>query len=141
MLLLLLNAYIPQVGDEPIDQFISNQWALAVGCEPSFLSDLWSAVAKQFRSYHRMLTVSQVGPTPMFVLLVLCRTFPLHDWASVYFGQTVFVCSDKSSRGHDISGNCSLAIVVLAFGRGHLAQTKVLTFIFKRTQMHRKFVL
>ena len=40
-----------------------------------------------------------------------------------------------------MSGNCSLAIVLLAFGRGQLAQTKVLTFIFKRTQMHRRFVL
>ena len=83
MLLLLLNAYTPQVGDEPIDQFISDQWALAVGREASIISDLSSAVAKQFRSFHRMLTVSQVGLTPMFVLQVLCRTFPLQDWASV----------------------------------------------------------
>ena len=36
-----------------------------------------------------------------------------------------FFCSDKISRGHC---KCFLAIVVLAFGPGHLAQTKVLTF-------------
>ena len=31
-----------------------------------FIPDVSSAVIKEFRSFHRMLTVSQVGPTPMF---------------------------------------------------------------------------
>ena len=31
VLLLLLDAYIPQVGDEPIDHFISDQWLGASG--------------------------------------------------------------------------------------------------------------
>ena len=31
-----------------------------------FISDVSSAVIKQFRSFHRFLTVSQVGPTLMF---------------------------------------------------------------------------
>ena len=116
--------------------------ALAVGREASFISDLSSAVAKPFRFFHRMLTVSQVGPTPMFrcsPCLVPYSPSPRLGFC-VYCGQNVSVCTDEISRGPDISGNCSLAIVMFAFGLGHLAQTKVLTFIFKRKQMHRRFV-
>ena len=91
--------------------------ALAVGRQASFISDLSSAVAKQFHLVPSDVD-SFAGWSDADVLQVFCGTYPLHDWAS---------------------DNCSLAIVMLEFGRGPLAQPMVLTFIFKRTQTHRKF--
>ena len=68
-----------------------------------------------------VLTLSTIG------LLCLC-------WLNV------FVCSDKISRRHDISGKTH-DNDARVFGRGHLVQTEVLTFTFNRKQMHRMFVV
>ena len=75
------------------------------------------------------------GWSDLDVLQVLCGTDPLHDWNYEFLLTRMFLFAvTRISRGHDSSGNCFLAIVVLASGSGHLAQTKVLTVIFKRTR-------
>ena len=60
--------------------------ALAVGREPVFISDVSSAFTKQFRSFHRLLTISQVGPTLMFSKSFVVLT-PLTNWLLCLLGR------------------------------------------------------
>ena len=62
-----------------------------------------------------------------------CGTHSLDDWASVFLLGRMFLFVLRTSlEDTTFCGKCYLAIVVLAFGRGHLARTKVVTFIFER---------
>ena len=123
--------------DELIDQFVSHRWLGAGGWSwTSIISDLSSAVAKQFRSFHRILTVSHAGPISKSCAVLSSPRLDL----CISLDQNVFVFDDKISRGHDISGNCCVAIVVLdvcswALGSGE----GDLPSIFKRAQMNRRF--
>ena len=57
------------------------RWRLVV--RTGFISDVSSVVAKQFRSVHRLLTVSQVGPAPMFSRSCAGHTISTsgHQWS------------------------------------------------------------
>ena len=126
----------PKLATNPlINSSPTSGLALAVGREASFISALSTAVEKKFRSFHRMLTDSQVGPISKSCAVLTLSTIGL---LCPIWPECCLVKSPEDTTFLEIAILrlwCSRLVV------GTWPKTKVLTFIFKRTQMHRRFVL
>ena len=128
-------------------RLVTNPWinssstsglALAIGREASFIPDVSFAVAEQFRSFQPVMTISQVGLTPMFSMSRVVLTLSTIGLLCLLLSECFLFVEDRISRGHDKSGNCSLAIVILAFGLG----TDEGAYLHvNRKQTHRRLVM